>query len=112
MRDENDLGSNEVALPPGTKRRGQPPLGLRALTNAERQEAFRRRKLARLSLSSEELPKASMATLLARLQELTTHAKGKPWQASAVHQVLDEIRRRSPLSARSLSMGVAPREDR
>lgn len=53
MRDENDPGSSEVALPPGTRRRGRLP-----------------------------------------------------------PQVLDEIRRRSPLSARSLSMGVAPREDR
>jgi hypothetical protein len=99
MRDERDPGTADMALPPAAKPRGRPPVGQRAQTNAERQEAFRRRRLARLSLSSEDLPKASMATLLARLQDLATHAKGKPWQAFAVHQVLDEIRARYPLPA-------------
>ena len=100
MRDERDPRTVEMPLPPSARRRGRPPLGSRAQTNAERQEGFRRRKLRRLSLTSEELPKASLATLLARLQDLVTHAKGQPWQATAVHQVLDELRRRHPLSTR------------
>lgn len=98
MQGDQQLQAAGQKLAPA-KRRGRPPQG-RALSNAERQRAFRQRKLRRLSLTSEELPKASMSTLLARLQDLVTHAKCQPWQATAVHQVLDELRRRHPLSTR------------
>jgi hypothetical protein len=91
---------------PTLKRTGRrPKSSAGAMTQADRQREYRQRKWRRIDVARDAPEEASTTALLERLQELIRLGK-YPQQ---IHQVLDEIRRRHPLSPRASVASVTPR---
>jgi hypothetical protein len=83
------------------KKTGPKPKYGKAMTSAERSQAYRQRKYKRTHAAAENLTEASMKALLDYLHELTVIGK----HPRLIHAVLDEIARRFPVPSKAAAKG-------